>query len=85
MVQFAPCIWSYFGIYKIPEVGLYWNGSKIDKVSAAFKIELLFSAHINGGEKSWSVMRFLKQILPKLHFISIPWSEVHVTKLLDNF
>ena len=39
----------------------------------------LFSAHINGGRKSRPVMRFFLQILPKLHFISTPWSEVHVT------
>ena len=41
-----------------------------------FLFHFLFSAHVNGGGKSWSVMHFLLQILPKLHFISIPLSEV---------
>ena len=31
-------------------------------------VVLLFSAHINGGGKSWSVLRFFLQILPNLHF-----------------
>ena len=33
--------------------------------------DLLFSAHINGGGKLWSVLRFLLQILPTLHFYSL--------------
>ena len=44
----------------------------------------LFSAHINGGGKSWSVTRFFLQILPKLHFISTQWSEGALHLLLSQ-
>ena len=47
-------------------------------------LNLLVSAHINGGAKSSSVMRFLLT-LPKLHFIFTPWSQVHVILILEYF
>ena len=38
-------------------------------------ITIIFRPHKLGG-KSWSVMRFFLQILPKLHFISTSWSDL---------
>ena len=46
-------------------------------------IAFLFSAQINGG-KIMICDAFFLQILPKIHFISTPWSEVDFTYCFPN-